>query len=457
MNPSPDAPVYNLKAVVRETGLKPDTIRAWERRYNLPEPKRTDSGHRLYSQNDVHMLKWLITRQNEGMSISRAVVLWRQLQSDDKTPTFEVVQESAGQSGAVVRESSGPTHPVDRLTQLRESWINSCLHFDEQGAERLLSEAFAIFPVETVCVELLQRGIAQIGDSWHQGRATVQQEHFASALVTRRLEALISATPTPTRTHRILVGCPPGETHTLGAMFLTLWLRRRGWDVLFLGADIPLEDMITTVRMARPQLVILVAQLLHTAATLWEMAQLLGNEQIPLAYGGRIFAELPDLRLRIPGHYLGDLLSQAAPQVENMVALPRTPTAAIKISYEYQDALRHFRSRQAEIEADVWRQLSNLGQADEQLARINAHFSRNLIAALLLGDLNFLHSDLNWLYEMFTGHQKVGEERLAAYLKAYATAVDRQIGNRGALLTQWLQRAFDLNFADSVALSVSNR
>ncbi|HMN28091.1 MAG TPA: MerR family transcriptional regulator, partial [Caldilineaceae bacterium] len=79
MNPSPDAPVYNLKAVVRETGLKPDTIRAWERRYGLPEPRRTESGHRLYSLNDINMLKWLIARQNEGVSISRAVELWNRL------------------------------------------------------------------------------------------------------------------------------------------------------------------------------------------------------------------------------------------------------------------------------------------------------------------------------------------------------------------------------------------
>ena len=95
MNPLPNAPVYNLKAVVRETGLKPDTIRAWERRYGLPEPQRADSGHRLYSQNDVNMLKWLISRQDEGMSISRAVVLWRQWQANQpQNGGSEVVQVS---------------------------------------------------------------------------------------------------------------------------------------------------------------------------------------------------------------------------------------------------------------------------------------------------------------------------------------------------------------------------
>src|SRR3954470_11434673 len=81
MNASPNTPMYNLKAVVQETGLKPDTLRAWERRYGLPDPQRTESGHRLYSQNDINMLKWLSMRQEEGMSISRAVELWKSLQA----------------------------------------------------------------------------------------------------------------------------------------------------------------------------------------------------------------------------------------------------------------------------------------------------------------------------------------------------------------------------------------
>ncbi len=62
-----DTPIYNLKAVVQETGLKPDTLRAWERRYgSLPEPNRTGGGHRLYSQQDINTLKWLLARQDEG-------------------------------------------------------------------------------------------------------------------------------------------------------------------------------------------------------------------------------------------------------------------------------------------------------------------------------------------------------------------------------------------------------
>src|SRR5688572_24436423 len=79
-------PIYNLKAVVQETGLKPDTLRAWERRYGMPEPDRTQGGHRLYSQRDIEVLKWLISRQGEGMTISRAVDLWQRLNQDGHDP-----------------------------------------------------------------------------------------------------------------------------------------------------------------------------------------------------------------------------------------------------------------------------------------------------------------------------------------------------------------------------------
>src|SRR5512141_2996115 len=71
-------PAYNLKVVLKETGLAADTLRAWERRYGLPVPQRTPGGHRLYSERDIHTIKWLTSRQAEGLSISRAVDLWNE-------------------------------------------------------------------------------------------------------------------------------------------------------------------------------------------------------------------------------------------------------------------------------------------------------------------------------------------------------------------------------------------
>src|SRR5574342_864696 len=79
-------PAYNLKVVLKETGLTADTLRAWERRYGLPVPERTPGGHRLYSQRDIETIKWLMKRQAEGLSISRAVDLWNEQLSSGVDP-----------------------------------------------------------------------------------------------------------------------------------------------------------------------------------------------------------------------------------------------------------------------------------------------------------------------------------------------------------------------------------
>ena len=79
-------PAYNLKVVLKETGLAADTLRAWERRYGLPVPERSAGGHRMYSQRDIETIKWLMARQEEGLSISRAVDLWNEHNASGADP-----------------------------------------------------------------------------------------------------------------------------------------------------------------------------------------------------------------------------------------------------------------------------------------------------------------------------------------------------------------------------------
>jgi DNA-binding transcriptional MerR regulator len=169
-------PTYNLKAVVIETGLSPATLRAWERRYGLIQPQRSSGGHRLYSEHDIQMLKWLVEKQKEGMSISNAVELWRSLEKIDQDP-LQQIHAPAQMTGA------GGSF----LDDLRNEWITACLAFNEQAAVQLLGQAFAIAAPEVVCSEILQKGLAEIGERWYAGKVSVQQEHFASMLSMRRL------------------------------------------------------------------------------------------------------------------------------------------------------------------------------------------------------------------------------------------------------------------------------
>lgn len=83
----------------------------------------------------------------------------------------------------------------NRVDLLKSNWLAACLAFDSLRAEDLINQAFALYPVETVCFEILQKAIGEIGQLWYEGKASVQQEHFATALAVRRIETLISATP----------------------------------------------------------------------------------------------------------------------------------------------------------------------------------------------------------------------------------------------------------------------
>ncbi len=435
MSASNQTPTYNLKAVVQETGLKPDTLRAWERRYGLPQPHRTAGGHRLYSQHDIDMLKWLAARQEEGLSISRAVDLWHSLQQEGKDP----LQANSHQLPTAITPQP-PLAVGSAVTELRRAWIAACLAFDERTAENILAQASALYPLETVCFELLQKGLTYMGEGWYKGEVTVQQEHFASALAMRRLDALVAATPPPTRPGRILLACPAEEEHTFSPLLITLLLRRHGWDVVYLGADVPLTRLEFTIATARPQLVIVAAQQLHTAASLLEMAHLLDQERVPCAYGGAIFNHLPALRSRIPGHFMGERLDTAPQVVEQFLMSPRLgwpPPAAVRPTEAYQQALTHYREHQALIEANVWQLMKDEAIPHSRLANANIKFARNIIASLKLGDIEFMGTSITWVEGLFLNHQ-MPTAQFYRYLNAYRLSVQAHLDERGKVVRDWL-------------------
>ncbi|UCC87323.1 MAG: MerR family transcriptional regulator [Anaerolineales bacterium] len=432
-------PTFNLKAVLKETGLKPDTLRAWERRYGLPQPQRSAGGHRLYSQHDIEIIKWLIFRQQEGMSISRAVDLWHSLESEGEDPLQMSQFARPEPEAAVVSLLAG-----DTIVEQRRQWVSACLAFDERWAEGVLAQAFALYPVETVCLEVLQKGLSEMGEGWYQGQITAQQEHFASELSVRRIEALLATTPRPTRAERILVGCPPHEEHVFSSLLLTLFLRRRGWDILYLGANVPLERLEATIAATQPQLVILAAQQLRTAATLLKMAQVLQEHNIPLAFGGMVFNLLPALRSLIPGYFLGERLDLAHQVVEQMLSSPPELPPVRPASKVHQQALAHYRERQAQIGTELWHMMGPTDIDHDYLEFANTHLSLNIMAALALEDLDLLSVDLEWLKGLLR-HYRLPDELLRRYLRAYYQAAQQHLDERGAPIVAYLARLSGTN------------
>lgn len=422
-------PIYNLKAVVERTGVSADALRAWERRYGLPDPARTAARHRVYSQRDIDMIRWLVARQDEGLRIGRAVKLWRSLESEGQDPLRSMPLPSD-----IGRESRAAG---DTVAELREAWLSSSLAFDERPAEQALTRAFAMYTPEVVCSQIIAEGIAQIGEWWCQGDATPQQEHFASQLAVRRLERLIAATPPPVRRGRILTAAPSDEEHTIGLLVLTLLLRRAGWDVVYLGAEVPLRQMKGTIDVTRPDLIILAAQQLHSAANLLEMANMTQREDLQLAFGGRVFDQEPELRGRIPGHYLGSTFEQAVRKAERLMTMSRATPDVEPASEAAEVAQAHFREKRLDVESAVWKAVRVEGFDREALYELNQVVGRGIEAALTFDDMNLLKRELDWL----TGLDECNRpsvEQIEVFLQAYHQAAEEHLDERGALIVDWL-------------------
>lgn len=432
MSPSNHIPTFNMKVVVHETGLKPDTLRAWERRYGVPNPQRTQGGHRLYSQYEIDMLKWLVARQEEGMSISHAVELWQQLEGDGQNPLVS--------TGTAVAEPMFPHITGERVDDLRDAWIQACLAFDEYQAQHLLARAFALFPLETVCYEVLQQGLTEIGEGWYEGRVTVQQEHFASALALRQMEALMAALPAASRSGRIIVACPPGELHTFSSLLVSLMLRRQGWDVVYLGANVPLDRMEAAVKQIKPVMVVMSAQTLTAAAGLLEMAEMLQALSVPLAYGGAVFNHIPQVIEAMPGYFLGKSLEQVPHTVEKLIQ-SAPPINKVKESPKvYQAAYEHFVERRSAVEAHLHASHALADMPSSLLTNTNHEFGDNIEAALRLGDLVMISSNLDWVQGLLlNNHHRLTETSLDQYLAAYQEAVRKEMDKRAAPILRWFE------------------
>lgn len=423
-----DAVTYNLKAVIHETGLTPATLRAWERRYDFLKPQRSPGGHRLYTQGEIDMLKWLVARQAEGLSISHAVELWR---SQGETGLSEAAPHALPPASAPAAGGA--------LDQLRRDWIAACLAFNEPEAELALARALALVGPEAVCIGLLQQGIAELGEGWYAGEVTVQQEHFASALVMRRLSALFAVAPPPARPERILAACPPGEDHDMALLMVAFILRWRGWEVVYLGADVPLERLDDTLRSTAPRLALSAAQTLPGAAALSELAGLAQAQSIPLAYGGGVFEHIPALTGRIAGHYLGDDLAAVPQVIEQLLSHPPTLAAPPAPSPACDAALSAFREKEALVVASVCLALKDSAIAPRHVEQANRHFTRSITAALVLGEIDFLDHSVEWLNGLLRNYG-LSPALAGQYYAAYRQALQGHLGGQAGPILDWFTR-----------------
>lgn len=224
--------VMRIGELSRRTGVSPELLRAWEQRYGLLCPTRSQGGFRLYTSEDERRVRRTTALIADGLSAAEAARL-------------------ASSSWPV---DSGTDRPLvaDLAAELREALDG----FDAAGGHAGLDRLFSTVSIEFALTEVLIPYLRELGDRWAAGSVTVAQEHFASNLIRGRLLGLAGDYGAGATSTAVLASMPR-EAHDLGLILLGILIARRGWQVTFLGADTPFETIETSVRALHPTLVVL--------------------------------------------------------------------------------------------------------------------------------------------------------------------------------------------------------
>lgn len=309
-------PIYNIRSVAEKTGISPETMRAWERRYGFPEPHRNEKGYRLYSKDEIAALQWLKGQTEAGMTIGQAIKLLRQLKASGQDPLAHSPEDIQVQTAQ--RQS---------LEYLRQRLSEALISLNEKDASRTIRIGFDQHPIDAVLLELIAPVMVEIGDLWHQGKIPVAIEHFSTQLCRSHLLQAMDRVPVSSPIGRIVTACAPGEWHELGLLMLTIMLRERSWDVTYLGPNMSLERFGEVLASLKPQLVLFSATTPSSAEALAGMIDVLESLPEPkplIGLGGQAFQYDPTLANRIPGTYFGPGADDAIRQIENLLKPQRS-------------------------------------------------------------------------------------------------------------------------------------
>jgi len=222
----------------RRTGVAPELLRAWERRYGLLRPARSEGGFRLYSEADEQRVERMRRHLREGLAAAEAA---------------RRAVDGVADMTAAAPENGRPELETGAL-RLRTALDG----FDETGAQAALDSLFGTFTVETVLGAVILPYLVDLGERWSSGKATVAQEHFASNLIRGRLLGIGRGWDSG-EGPRAVLACAPGELHDLGLIAFGLTLNRKGWRITYLGPDTPVESLVDTAGRLEPDLVVVAA------------------------------------------------------------------------------------------------------------------------------------------------------------------------------------------------------
>jgi DNA-binding transcriptional MerR regulator/methylmalonyl-CoA mutase cobalamin-binding subunit len=278
--------MYTIKQAAARSGLSVPVVRAWERRYGVVRPTRTPSGYRLYDDAAVDRLRTMQALIARGWSPSTAAAAL----VAGTAPAVELEAEGDAEERTATA-SRDQSLAVDRSADLRSAFVEAARVLDANALEHILDEMFATGSFEVVVERHILPALVELGDAWAAGRVGVGGEHAASHAVARRLAgAYQAAASSPHPDGAVLVGLPPGARHELGALAFAVTARRAGLPVLYLGADLPIDDWVATARRMDASAAVIAAVERADGERALGVARALADERpgIVIGLGGRM-------------------------------------------------------------------------------------------------------------------------------------------------------------------------
>jgi DNA-binding transcriptional MerR regulator len=231
---------YRIKAVSRLTGIQPELLRRWEKRYSLFKPQRADNRYREFDDEDVQLLLYLRQQIEQGRSIGELAAEGRDALLRKMAPTAAPAPQA---------------HPT--YAGLIDELLGYVQHLEKARLEARLLECTVHYPFATLLHQVFVPLLYRLGDLWAACRLSPASEHLATMLVQQRLFTMLHATTPGVHMPLLLCACPAGEQHALGLLTVAYTLQQEGWHVCYLGADLPVAELFYACQRLQPALVAL--------------------------------------------------------------------------------------------------------------------------------------------------------------------------------------------------------
>lgn len=221
---------YSIKDIEKLSGIKAHTIRMWERRYGIVIPQRTETNIRYYSDEDLKdILNISILNQN-GLKISKIAKLGSK---EINTQVSELIDSPKEYSNIIGK------------------MLLTMLEIDEQAFVKTFTDSWKVHGFEKMIELIFFPFLERIGILWQTGAINPAQEHFISNLLRQKIIAKIDIEMSNAKPHKdkIIFFLPEDEMHELGLLFYSFIARKKGYEVIYLGASVPTSDLVEIQRI----------------------------------------------------------------------------------------------------------------------------------------------------------------------------------------------------------------